>query len=79
VNPRKFYDAVLQSEGINVDEKPKVDDKGRDASYLATVHQNGQLLIGAAYTKALNLSPGDKFEIKLGYKHIYLKAIAQEV
>jgi hypothetical protein len=78
VNLTKFYDAVLQSEGINVDDKPKVDGRGREASYRATVHQNGQLLIGAAYTKALNLSPGDEFEIKLGYKHIHLRAIEKQ-
>jgi hypothetical protein len=77
VNLTKFYDAVLQSEGINVDEKSSVDGRGREASYRATVHQNGQILIGSAYTKALNLSPGDEFEIKLGYKHIHLKAIAK--
>ncbi len=78
VNLTKFYDAVLQAEGINVDEKSSVDGRGREASYRATVHQNGQILIGSAYTKALNLSPGDEFEIKLGYKHIHLKAIAKE-
>ena len=77
VNLTKFYDAVLKSKGINIDEKPKVDGRGREASYLTTVHQNGQLLIGAAYTKALNLSPGDEFEIKLGYKHIHLRAITK--
>jgi hypothetical protein len=75
VNLTKFYDAVLQSEGISVDEKPSSDGRGREASYIATVHKNGQLLIGAAYTKALNLVAGDEFEIKLGYKHIHLKAI----
>ncbi len=78
VNLTKFYDAVLQSTGINVNEDAKVDRRGREASYRATVHQNGQLLIGAAYTKALNLSPGDEFEIKIGYKHIHLKAIEKE-
>jgi AbrB-like transcriptional regulator len=75
VNLTKFYDAVLQSQGINIDETPKADGRGREASYRATVHENGQILIGAAYTKVLNLVPGDKFEIKLGYKHINLKAI----
>jgi AbrB-like transcriptional regulator len=75
VNLRKFYDAVLQSQGISIDEKPKVDGRGREANYRATVHKNGQILIGAAYTRALNLVPGDEFEIKMGYKHIYLKAI----
>ncbi len=78
VNLTKFYDAVLQSQGINIDDKPKADGRGREASYRATVHGNGQILIGAAYTKALNLVPGDEFEIKMGYKHIYLKAIDKQ-
>jgi AbrB-like transcriptional regulator len=78
VNLTKFYDAVLQSKGINIDEKNKVDGRGRETSYRLTVHGNGQLLIGAAYTRALNLVPGDEFEIKVGYKHINLKAIAKE-
>jgi hypothetical protein len=78
VNLTKFYDAVLQSTGISVSETSHVDRRGREASYRATVHQNGQILIGAAYTKALNLSPGDEFEIKIGYKHIHLKAIEKE-
>jgi AbrB-like transcriptional regulator len=78
VNLTKFYDAVLQSEGISVDEKPSSDGRGREASYIATIHKNGQLLIGASYTKALNLVAGDEFEIKLGYKHIHLKAISKE-
>jgi uncharacterized membrane protein YfhO len=76
VNLTKFYDAVLQSEGVNVDAKSKVDGRGNKANYRTTVHQNGNIVIGAAYTKALNLAPGDEFEIKLGYKHINLKAIS---
>jgi hypothetical protein len=51
VNLTKFYDAVLQSQGINIDDKPKADGRGREASYRATVHQNGQILIGAAYSQ----------------------------
>ena len=78
VNLTKFYDAVLQSTGINVNEESHVDGRGREASYVATVHKNGQILIGAAYTKALNLSPGDEFEIKVGYKHIRLRAIEKQ-
>jgi AbrB-like transcriptional regulator len=78
VNLKQFYDAVLQSEGINVDETPNKSRRGREASYQVTVHQNGQILIGAAYTKELNLVPGDEFEIKLGYKHIHLKAIMKQ-
>jgi AbrB-like transcriptional regulator len=78
VNLTKFYDAVLHSQGINIDDKPKADGRGREASYKATVHQNGQILIGAAYTRALDLVPGDEFEIKVGYKNIHLKAIPKE-
>jgi hypothetical protein len=78
VSLTKFYDAVLQSQGISIDDKPKADGRGREASYLATVYKDGQILIGAAYTKALNLVPGDEFEIKMGYKHIHLKAIDKE-
>jgi hypothetical protein len=80
VNLKQFYDAVLQSKGINinVDKKPKADGRGREATYRATVNGNGQILIGAVYTKALNLVPGDEFEIKMGYKHINLKAIDKE-
>jgi hypothetical protein len=29
-------------------------------------------VIGATYTKAMGLKPGDEFEIRLGYKHIHL-------
>jgi hypothetical protein len=75
VNLTKFYDAILQSKGINIEKKPKVDGRRREASYRVAVYQNGQILIGASYTRALNLVPGDEFEIKLGYKHINLKAI----
>ncbi|MBA3922219.1 MAG: AbrB family transcriptional regulator, partial [Nostocaceae cyanobacterium] len=41
-------------------------------TYRVSVHQNGQIVIGATYTKAMGLEPGDEFEIKLGYKHIHL-------
>jgi AbrB-like transcriptional regulator len=78
VNLTKFYDAVLQSQGITIDEKPKTDGRGREASYRTTVYGNGQILIGGVYTRALNLVPGDEFEIKVGYKHIHLKAIPKE-
>ncbi len=78
VNFTKFYDAVLQSQGITIDENPKTDGRGREASYRATVYGNGQILIGGVYTRALNLLPGDEFEIKVGYKKNHLKAIPKE-
>jgi AbrB-like transcriptional regulator len=73
-----FYDAVLKAKGIKLETNSGVDGRGREASYRITVHQNGQIVIGAAYTKAMKGKPGDEFEIKLGYKHISLKAIEQK-
>jgi AbrB-like transcriptional regulator len=66
-----FYDAVLTAKGVKLDESSR-DNRGKVATYKATVHKNGQLLIGAAYTKGMGLREGDIFSIKLGYKHIHL-------
>ena len=66
-----FYDAVLTAKGVKLDETSR-DNRGKTATYKATVHKNGQLLIGAAYTKEMGLKEGDVFSIKLGYKHIHL-------
>jgi hypothetical protein len=66
-----FYDAVLAAKGVKLDETSR-DTRGKVATYKATVHKNGQLLIGSAYTKGMGLKEGDIFSIKLGYKHIHL-------
>jgi AbrB-like transcriptional regulator len=66
-----FYDAVLAAKGVKLDETSR-DTRGKVATYKATVHKNGQLLIGSAYTKGMGLKEGDVFSIKLGYKHIHL-------
>jgi AbrB-like transcriptional regulator len=66
-----FYDAVLSAKGVKLDEAGR-DSRGKVATYKATVHKNGQLLIGSAYTKGMGLKEGDIFTIKLGYKHIHL-------
>jgi bifunctional DNA-binding transcriptional regulator/antitoxin component of YhaV-PrlF toxin-antitoxin module len=63
---------------VIIDKNNKVDGRGREASYRATVNGSGQILIGAPYTRALNLVPGNEFEIKVGYKHINLKAIDKQ-
>jgi AbrB-like transcriptional regulator len=76
-NLSDFYDAVLQAKGIKLETNSGGDGRGRVASYRVVVHQNGQIVIGAAYTRAMKGKPGDEFEIKLGYKHISLKAIEQ--
>ncbi|HEY9874294.1 MAG TPA: AbrB family transcriptional regulator [Candidatus Obscuribacterales bacterium] len=72
VNLADFYDALLAAKGVELDAEGTKDGRGREASYRASVHKNGQIVIGAAYTEAMGLKPGDEFQIKLGYKHIHL-------
>jgi len=77
VSMMKFLKALLDAEGIELDSKIKDGNGrgGRSASYRITVQANGNLLIGSAYTKQMDLNPGDEFEISLGRKHIHLKQI----
>ena len=80
VNLMKFYNALIEAEGIDLDGK-KGDASGRggrSASYRITVQSNGNLLIGAAYTKQMDLKPGDEFQITLGRKHIKLTQLDGE-
>lgn len=72
VNLTDFYDAVLAAKGIPLDPDGAKDGRGREPTYKVSVHKNGQIVIGSAYTNAMGLKPGDEFEIKLGYKHIHL-------
>lgn len=85
VNLGKFYEAVLAAGGLAVQSSEKSEKeangqsgRGRSPSYRVKVHQNGQIVIGSAYTKAMNLKPGDTFKIKRGYKHIHLYLIDPE-
>jgi hypothetical protein len=72
VNLTDFYDAVLAAKGVPLEPEGGKDGRGREPTYRVSVHQNGQIVIGATYTQAMGLKPGDQFEIKLGYKHIHL-------
>jgi hypothetical protein len=77
----KFLKALIEAEGsIKLDNKSKNGNGrgGRSASYKISVQSNGNLLIGAAYTKQMELQPGDEFEISLGRKHIHLKQITPD-
>ena len=78
VNLTDFYDAVLAAKGVPLDPEGTKDGRGREPTYRVSVHQNGQIVIGSTYTKAMGLNPGDEFEIKLGYKHIHLKQLDGE-
>ena len=73
-----FYDALLAARGISLEPTKKKDGRGREATYRVSVHKNGQIVIGAAYTQEMGLKSGDEFEIKVGYKHIHLKQLGEE-
>ena len=78
VNLTDFYDAVLAAKGVPLDPEGAKDGRGREPTYRVSVHKNGQIVIGSTYTQAMGLKEGDKFEIKLGYKHIHLKQLDEE-
>lgn len=76
VNMMKFLNALIDAEGIQLDSSPSANGRGgRSASYRISVQSNGNLLIGSAYTKQMNLKPGDEFVITLGKKHIRLRQL----
>lgn len=79
VNMMKFYNALIDAKGIELDGKQSINGRGgRSASYRISVQANGNLLIGSAYTKQMDLNPGDEFEITLGRKHIRLKQLDRD-
>ena len=79
VNMMKFMNALIAAQGIQFDNPQNGNGRGgRSASYRISVQANGNLLIGSAYTKQMNLKPGDEFEITLGRKHIKLKQVGAE-
>ncbi|MBW4644565.1 MAG: AbrB family transcriptional regulator [Goleter apudmare HA4340-LM2] len=79
VNMMKFLNALIDAEGIQLDSTPSANGRGgRSASYRISVQSNGNLLIGSAYTKQMNLQPGDEFLITLGKKHIRLRQVDPE-
>ncbi len=80
VSTLKFFKALTYAHGLNIDGKlaPGSSRGGRSASYRISVQANGNLLIGSAYTKQMNLQPGDEFEISLGRKHIKLTQVSDE-
>lgn len=75
VNLTDFYDAVLAAKGLPMTPGAVRDRRGREPTFRVSVHKNGQLIIGSAYTEKMTLKPGDEFEIQLGYKHIHLKQV----
>ena len=79
VNMMKFYNALMEAKDIDLDSSANGQGRGgRSASYRISVQSNGNLLIGAAYTKKMSLNIGDEFEITLGRKHIHLKQVGTD-
>jgi AbrB-like transcriptional regulator len=80
VSMMKFLNALVDAKGMKLDGKSALGNGrgGRSASYRISVQSNGNLLIGSAYTKQMELEPGDEFEISLGRKHIHLKQVQVE-
>jgi AbrB family looped-hinge helix DNA binding protein len=78
VNLTGFYDALLNAKGYGLDPDGGKDGRGREPTYRVSVHKNGQIVIGAAYTESMGLKPGDEFVIKLGYKHIHLVQVDKD-
>jgi hypothetical protein len=77
-NVAEFYEALLEAKGLNFGSEDQSKRRGRDATFKVGVHKNGQILIGASYTKEMGLKPGDEFDVKLGYKHIHLVKRGEE-
>jgi hypothetical protein len=76
INLVKFYNAILEAKGIELDAITTASSshQGQSLSYRASVRKNGTLIIGAGYTRQLNLEVGDEIEIKLlGDKNIQLQ------
>lgn len=72
VNIGDFLNAIIEAKGIPLSPEGNKDGRGREPTYRVSVHKNGQIVIGSTYTEEMGLTPGDEFEIKLGYKHIHL-------
>jgi hypothetical protein len=81
VNMMAFQNAMLAANNItfNVVEDSGNTRSGRKASHRIQVQQNGNLLIGAAYTRQMGLIPGTEFEIQIGRKHIKLVQVERSL
>ncbi|MGQ9837233.1 MAG: AbrB family transcriptional regulator [Cyanobacteriota bacterium] len=75
VNLMQFNNALLKAVGVDLDASDENGSRGRAPTFRVSVHKNGNLLIGAAYTKKMGLKPGDEFEIKLGHHNIKLERV----
>lgn len=72
-----FYNAVLAAKGISLGEEPSKK-RGRKVDYEVALQKNGSILLGAAYTKEMQLEPKARFDVKIGRKKIQLTLIGAD-
>ncbi|WP_218079251.1 AbrB-like transcriptional regulator [Anthocerotibacter panamensis] len=76
VHLAQFVNALLEAKGLTME--PNSSRTGRAAGYRIQVQANGNLLVGAAYTREMELEPGTEFKIVLGRKFIKLIKVGQD-
>ena len=64
---KSFYRALVEAKGYKLPSSSgnSSGPRGRQADFRTRVHGNGNLLIGHAYTRRLDLVPGQEFKIEL--------------
>ncbi len=65
---KSFYRALVEAKGYKLPSSSGNSSggpRGRQADFRTRVHGNGNLLIGHAYTRRLDLVPGQEFKIEL--------------
>ncbi|MGK7908472.1 MAG: AbrB family transcriptional regulator [Synechococcus sp.] len=76
INLISFYNALLEAEGMKLEAGPSEPaGRGRPPTYRITVHKNGTVLIGSAYTKEMGLNPGDEFVLRVTKNSIKLTLV----
>ncbi|GAB4216260.1 MAG: AbrB family transcriptional regulator [Synechococcales cyanobacterium] len=78
VNVVKFQNALIKAIGFDLEGSDEAPTRGRAPTFKVSVHRNGNLLIGAAYTKKMSLNPGDEFDIKISGGTIKLERVEEE-
>ena len=67
---KSFYKALIEAKGYKLSNNGNKRSgsrasRGRQVVFKTRIHGNGNLLIGHAYTKKLDLEPGQKFKIDI--------------
>ncbi len=77
-NFTQWYDALLEAQGLEI--KPATRESsgspGRQATFVARVQSNNNIIIGKAYTLLHNYKPNDEFKIEMSENEIRLIKIA---